>query len=60
MEFLLGCNYWASNADTEMWRPLVVRCEALIDEKSPQGECPVGFVYYRVSVAFFSTTKPAL
>ena len=20
MEFMLGCNYWASNAGTEMWR----------------------------------------
>ena len=20
MDFLIGCNYWASNAGTEMWR----------------------------------------
>ena len=26
MEFILGCNYWASNAGADMWRDFDIEC----------------------------------
>ena len=26
MEFILGCNYWASNAGADMWRDFDIKC----------------------------------
>ena len=44
MEFMVGCNYWASNAGTEMWRDF----DATVIEKDIKTLSSYGMKYLRV------------